>query len=156
MTAQITQWSDVKAAIVDALRAREGLAGVQVVSAAIDGAEQDSIQIGGRDDLPSPLSSLGNRARDERLTIRGFCRSTRPGNGEEVIREAREACVALYGEVEKYFVEDRTSPTLGGLVRTAQLVRASTLELPSEDSNGAALRFCQIDFEIETFNRLTV
>lgn len=136
-------------ALVTRLQARPGLAGVEVTSGplGIDDTAAESIQFDNVE-ADQDWASAIRRSRDETYTIRGFLWIVQPGADEPAIKAARDRAFELFDELALALHED---PTLGGVVRTAQVRR------PRLDQGiwGDGSRAARIQFAIEVSARLT-
>lgn len=111
MATVTTKAALVEDKLIEQLQARVGLAGVQVEVGPLgnDSAAYEYIQTTGE---PAPLSSsqvwgaLGNRRKDEAVSIRGEIFVSRPGAGAAVLREARDRALELLAEVEAQLRDD--------------------------------------------------
>lgn len=129
-------------ALVDALMARPGLVGVQVTSGWVGGDTdaRETIQLtGARSD--QRWGALGNRRREEDISVEGVVFVVSPGKGESAIRAARNRALGLLAEIEDAL---RTDPTVALAVKAAQL---SSVQL--DQGATTAGRWCQIDIVID-------
>jgi hypothetical protein len=118
MPTTTTKAALVEDALIAQLKLRAGLSGVQVEVGPL-GDESDASEYIQTVGEPGALSStqtwgaLGNRRKDEAVTIRGEVFVERPGAGALVIREVRDRALELMEEVETQLRDD---PHINGLV----------------------------------------
>ena len=97
----------------DALRARPGLVGVQIMSAPIDKAiiELEAITVVDVD-AEEEERTMGNptQGRDETYFLEGVLQVLASGEGEDAAVEARDRAAAIFAEVE---TEIRENPDMG-------------------------------------------
>lgn len=113
----IIPWHDALCSLVDRLRTNPMLAGVVIVSGAInpDHAGPESIQFHSiEEDLE--WRQLGPAALEGSATVTALVWVTRPGAGEDAIRRARERADQLRAAVIETLMAD---PTLGQTVQAA-------------------------------------
>lgn len=111
--------------LVEQLQVRIGLAGVQVEVGPLgnDQAFGEWIMFGagesGALSGAQEWGAIGNRRRDESVTVNGRVYVNKPGAGAYVIREARDRAMELMAEVEEQLRDD---PKIDGLVVQSALV----------------------------------
>lgn len=124
MATVTTKAALVEDAFIAQLKARPGLAGVQVEVGPL-GNDTDAVEYIQTTGEPAPLSSsqvwgaIGNRRKDETVSIRGEIFVEKPGAGAAVLREARDRALELLAEVEGQLRDD---PHIDGLVVKSALI----------------------------------
>lgn len=137
---------DFKCALADALMARAGLAGVQVLSAPeFQDIRNESIQL---HDAAGDQEwyAIGRMSREESYAVDGMVWALRPGAGETINRAVRGRAFDLFAEVEACLWAD---PTMGGVDRVAEIGHLDVAE--GANPNG---RVCRIDFTVKVTKRM--
>lgn len=134
-------------ALVDNLAKREGLAGVDIISAFNPDARNETIQFV-ECEFEQEWGSIGNLRREEKFTWHGFVACVKPGGGEDVIRATRARVFALFAELE---AELRRDPRVGDASdvktanRAAQIMEGSLVQRAVPDAD----RACQLTFSVK-------
>ncbi len=126
-------------ALVDALRARAGLSGVNIYSAPVSLEESglESIEFGDADLEDEPLAMGGNKTETWNVEcyLVGQAQSW-DGDTETAIRSARDRTLELFAEVESY-VNDTYTGSLPDVTLTAGKL---------ESGYGPETRACRLTF----------
>jgi hypothetical protein len=124
MATVTTKAGQVEDALVAQLQARVGLAGVQVDIGPLgdSSARGEWIQFGVGESAAlsgaQEWGSLGNKRKDERVSITGRVFVASSGTGTNRLRDARDRALELMAEVEEQLRDD---PKIDGLVVQAAL-----------------------------------
>lgn len=133
----------VKTAVIDGLKARPALSGVQVAWGIPKALERELIVVLGADG-EQVFGALGGRRRDESLEVDVTISVT--GNDSDQERVSRRA-LALFAEVEAFLRDD---PTLGGIVRSAEIGPRFTVGEPARGDTREGF----VEFVISTHARI--
>lgn len=145
--ASTTRIAVLKSAIVDGLRLRAGLSGVQIMSADIAQRDaKESILLIGEDMIEQEWAAIGRLSRDEMITLTGMIMVKTPGSSETVIRACRDRCIELMAEVEEFFWDTANAPAVGGIVKSAMARPAELHEIAAGDGSRLAI----LRFEVRT------
>lgn len=140
-------------ALLDTLRtrlaARAGLAGVTVSTASLgDDIPPEAIELYGVD-ADQDWAALGRLARDENYDVACGLSVERPAGADDVeatIKQCRDRAFVLLKEVAD---ELRADPSVGGVVRVAQLGKVSLAQGYNDEG-----RWAVVLFRIEVRNRI--
>lgn len=147
----------IKSNLADQLALRAGLSGVAIYTAVpLSEAEGETefIAFDGQDEISQEWGALGRLTREEIVTLNAFVWARRGGAGESIIRAVRARVVALFAEVEGYFVETKPQNRIavaGVNTVDTSLCRATWLR-ESIDGEG---RVAELGFQVRCTSRLT-
>lgn len=135
MSALLTVIPDARQAILDALRARGGLANVQITRShpGADRVQPRAIWLGAVENADQRARVIGNKRRTEEFTVEVVVSVEYPGND----LDATEA--ELWPLVKEVAAALREDHTLGGAVDVAQLVPLSFDHYPGTDKRVAEM-----------------